>query len=60
MAAGRTVSVVAAALVEITTYNADGDRRRHRCPRGEATANVMMTMEGKWGAAMMEAVAAQP
>ena len=53
-------SVVAAAPVGITTYNANGDRRRCRCPRGEATADVMMMMAGEWGAVMMEAVAALP
>ena len=41
--------VVAAAPVGIRTYDADGDRRRHRCPRGAATADVMMTMAGKRG-----------
>jgi hypothetical protein len=49
MVAGRTASVVAAAPVGIRTYDADGDRRRHRCPRGAATADVMMTMAGKRG-----------
>ena len=49
-AAGRTASVVAAAPVGITTYDANGDRRRHRCPRGAATADVMMTMAGDRGA----------
>jgi hypothetical protein len=41
--------VVAAAPVGITTCDADGDRRRRRCPRGAATADVMMTMAGKRG-----------
>jgi hypothetical protein len=41
--------VVAAAPVGITTYNADGDRRHHRCPLGAATVDVMMTMAGKRG-----------
>ena len=49
-AAGRTASVVAAALVGITTYDADGDCRRRRCPRGAATADVMMMMAGDRGA----------
>jgi hypothetical protein len=48
-AAGRTASVVAAAPVGITTYDADGDRLRPRCPRGSATADVMMTMAGERG-----------
>ena len=48
-AAGRTASVVAAALVGITTYDADGNRRRRRCPCGVVTADVMMTMVGKRG-----------
>jgi len=39
MAAGRTASVVAAAPVGITIYDASGDRRRRRCPRGAATAD---------------------
>jgi hypothetical protein len=46
---GRTASVVAAAPVGITTYDADGDRRRRRCPCGVATADVMMTMVGEMG-----------
>ncbi len=41
--------MVAAALVGITTYDADGDRRRRRCPCGAATADVMMTMAGERG-----------
>jgi hypothetical protein len=49
-AAGRTALVVAAAPVGIMTYDADGDRRRRRCPRGVATVDVMMTMAGKRGA----------
>ena len=49
MAAGRTASVEAAALVGMTTYDADGDRRCRRCPRGAATVDVMMTMAGKRG-----------
>jgi hypothetical protein len=54
MAAGRTASVVAAAPVGITTYDADGDRRRRRCPRGAATdVDVMMTMAGKRGGEAM-------
>jgi regulator of protease activity HflC (stomatin/prohibitin superfamily) len=41
---------VAAAPVGITTYDADGDRRRRRCPRGAATdVDVMMTMVGERG-----------
>ncbi len=44
MAAGRTALVVAAEPIGITTYDADGDHRRRRCPRGAATADVMMTM----------------
>ena len=46
---GRTASVVAAALVGITTYDADGARHHHRCPRGAATADVMMMMAGERG-----------
>ena len=41
--------MVAAALVGITTYDADGDRRRRRCPCGAATDDVMMTMAGEKG-----------
>ncbi len=42
--------VVAAAPVGITTYDANGDRRRRRCPRGVATdVDVMMTMAGERG-----------
>jgi hypothetical protein len=43
--------VVAAAPVGITTYDADGDRRRRCCPCGAATVDmdVMMTMAGKRG-----------
>jgi len=48
-AAGRMASVVSAASIGITTYNADGDHRRHCCPCGAATSNVMMTMAGKRG-----------
>ena len=40
----------------ITTYDADGDHRRRHCPRGAATADVMMTMAGKRGG---EAIARQ-
>ena len=47
--AGRAASVVAAAPVGITAYDADGDRRRRRCPRGAAMGDVMMTMAGKRG-----------
>ncbi len=47
MAAGRTASVVAAAPVGITTY--DVDCRHRRCPRGAATADVMMTMVSERG-----------
>ena len=47
--AGRTASVVEAALVGIMTYDADGDRRRRRCPRGAATADVIMTMASERG-----------
>jgi hypothetical protein len=46
MAEGRTVSVVAAAPVGITTHDADGDRRRRRCPRGAATADVIAGERG--------------
>jgi len=49
MAAGRTASVVAAAPVGITTYDADGNCRPRCCPRGAATADVMMTMAGERG-----------
>ena len=38
-----------AAPIGIMTYGADGDHRRRRCPRGAATADVMMTMAGKRG-----------
>jgi hypothetical protein len=41
--------VVAAAPIGIMTYGADGDHHRRRCPRGVATADVMMTMAGKRG-----------
>ena len=41
--------VVAAALVGITTYDADGNCRCCRCPRGAATADVMMMMAGERG-----------
>ena len=47
MATGRTVLVVAAAPIEITTYDAGGDYHHRRCPHGVATADVMMTMAGK-------------
>jgi len=40
---------VAAARVGITTYDADGDCRRRCCPRGVATADMMMTMAGERG-----------
>jgi len=43
-------SVVVAAPVGITTYDADGDRHHRHCPRGAATADVMMTMAGERGA----------
>jgi hypothetical protein len=49
MAAGRTAPVVAAAPVEIMTYDANGDCRCRRCPRGAVTADMMMTMVGKRG-----------
>ena len=49
MAAGRAASVVAAPPVGITAYDADGDRRRRRCPRGAAIVDVMMTMAGERG-----------
>ena len=51
MAVGRTASVMTAVPVGITTYDADGNRRRRRCPRGAATADVdvMMTMVGEMG-----------
>ena len=45
--------VVAAAPVGITTYDADGDRRCRRCPRGAAMADVMMTMAGERGGEAM-------
>ena len=51
--AGRTASIVAAAPVGITTYDANGDRRRRCCPREAATADVMMTMAGKRGGEAM-------
>ena len=35
-AAGRTALVVAAEPIGITTYDADGDHRRRRCPCGAA------------------------
>ena len=41
--------MVAAASIGIMTYGADGDHHRRRCPRGVATADVMMTMAGKRG-----------
>jgi hypothetical protein len=50
------VSVVAAAPVGITTYDADGDHRRRRCPRGAATADVTMTMAGERGGEAMATV----
>jgi hypothetical protein len=47
---GGSGSVVAAAPVGITTYDADGDRRCRRCPRGAATdVDVMMMMAGERG-----------
>ena len=48
-AAGRAASVVAAAPVGITAYDADGDCPRHCCPRGAAMVDVMMTMAGERG-----------
>ena len=54
--AGKTVSVVAAAPVGITTYDANGDHRRRRCPRGAATADVTMTMAGERGGEAMATV----
>jgi hypothetical protein len=50
---GRTASVVAAAPVGITTYDADGDCRR--CPCGAATADVdvMIMMAGERGGEAM-------
>ena len=48
-AAGRMALVVAAAPIGVTTYDADGDRCHCCCPRGAATADVMMTMAGKRG-----------
>ena len=48
------MSVVAAAPVGIMTYDADGDNRCRCCPRGTATADVMMTMAGKRGGEAME------
>jgi hypothetical protein len=47
--AGRAASVVAAAPVGITAYDADGDRRHRRCPRGAAMVDVMMMMAGERG-----------
>jgi len=47
---GTMALVVAAAPIGITTYDADGDHRCHRCPPGVVTADVMMTMAGEWGA----------
>ena len=49
IAAGRAALVVAAALVGIRIYNANGDRHRHRCPCGVVTADVMLTMAGERG-----------
>jgi hypothetical protein len=53
MAAGRTALVVAAEPIGIMTYNADGNLRCRRCPCGEATADVMMTMAGEKGGEAM-------
>jgi len=36
-----------------TTYDANGDRRRHCCPHGVAMADVMMTMAGERGGQAM-------
>jgi hypothetical protein len=55
MAVGKMASVMTAVPVGITTYNADGNCRRRRCPRGAATADVdvMMTMAGEMGGKAM-------
>jgi hypothetical protein len=53
MAVGKMASVMTAVPVGITTYNADGNCRRRRCPRGAATADVMMTMAGERGGEAM-------
>ncbi len=46
--------VVAAAPVGITTYDANGDRRRRHCPREAATdVDMMMTMAGEGGGEAM-------
>ena len=47
--AGRAASVVTAAPVGIMAYDADGDRRRRRCPRGVVMADMMMTMASERG-----------
>jgi hypothetical protein len=47
---GSTASVVAVAPIGITTYDANGDRRRRRCPCGVATADVDVMMRVKGGA----------
>jgi hypothetical protein len=52
MVAGRAASVVAAALVGIMAYDADGDRRCRRCPHGVAMVDVMMTMASERGGEM--------
>jgi hypothetical protein len=48
---GRTASVVAAAPIGITNYDANGDccRRRPRPRGGAATVDGMMTMAGGRG-----------
>jgi hypothetical protein len=47
---GRTASVVAAAPIGITNYDANGDCRRRPRPRGgAATVDGMMTMAGGRG-----------
>jgi hypothetical protein len=52
-AAGRTALVVAAEPIGITTYDAGGDHRHHRCPCGVAMADVMMIMAGEKGGEAM-------
>ena len=41
------MSVVAAAPIGTTTYDANGDHHRRHCPCGAATADLMMMMAGK-------------
>jgi hypothetical protein len=42
---------MAAALIEIMTYDTDGNHRHRRCPHGIETADVMITMADKRGEA---------